>query len=152
MCTSSGSRLHSGSTGTMLPSRNSVVQMIWWAWRRCRAPAGCTACTLESCWRVPAPEATARIAVFAWLTVSLRGPPKPKSMNGKVFNCVGTVMGSASCPTKSGEAHRNSSRLKTFRAISVESCSGPVPNTTSKPSLIGSTMLSTNRMSKREWG
>ena len=40
----------------------------------------------------------------------------------------------------------------TFRAINVESCSGPVPNTTSNPSLTGSTRLSTNRMSNREWG
>ena len=29
MCTSIASSFQSGRTGTMLPSRNSVVQMIW---------------------------------------------------------------------------------------------------------------------------
>ena len=73
-------------------------------------------------------------------------------MKGRLFNCVGSMSGSASCRTKSGEAHRKSLRLNTFRAINVESCSGPVPNTTSKPSLTGSTMSSTSRMSNRELG
>ena len=73
-------------------------------------------------------------------------------MNGSVSNCAGSVIGSGNCATKSGEAQRKSSRLNTFRAISVESWSGPVPNTTSNPSLIGSTRLSTNRMSSRELG
>jgi len=33
-------------------------------------------------------------------------------MNGRVLNCVGAVIGSSRCPTKSGDAQRNSSRLK----------------------------------------
>ena len=90
------------------------------------------------------------ISPFVFGHRELVWPAEAEVDEGQVSNCLGSTSGSASCPTKSGEAQRKSARLNTFRAISVESCSGPLPNTTSKPSLIGSTMLSTSRMSNRE--
>ena len=150
MCTSSGSSLHSGSTGTMLPSRSSVGADDLGGHG---ADAESLQDVLLAHLKVVGARAYLRrelVAALLLATVSLRGPANPKSMNGRASNCAGSMIGSASCRTKSGEAQRNSSRPNTLRAINVESCSGPVPNTTSNPSLIGSTMLSTNRMSNRE--
>src|SRR3546814_8706194 len=70
-------------------------------------------------------------------------------MNGTSDSCDGDRRGFGRFSTKAGAAHRNPSSVNTFLAIKAESCSGPTPNATSKPSLIGCTALSTSRISSR---